>query len=119
RLILANVVMFVITASSPMLYRELALIPAFVLTRPWTLVTYMFLHAGLWHLLFNMLGLFFFGPRLEALLGERDFFLLYLISGLGGALLSLGAPYAAVVGASGAVFGVLYGFARYWPREPI
>lgn len=130
RLILANVVMYVITMYVPALRSALALMPAFVLLRPWTLITYMFLHAGLWHLLFNMLALFFFGPRLEALLGGRDFLRLYVWSGLGGALLfvittiirvstGVGAPYTAVVGASGAVFGVLYGFARYWPREPI
>jgi hypothetical protein len=44
---------------------------------PWTLVTYMFLHGGLTHLLFNMLGLFFFGGRVEARLGERRFITLY------------------------------------------
>jgi membrane associated rhomboid family serine protease len=122
RLLLANVAMFVITSPgiAPWLVHYLALVPAWVFVRPWTLVTYMFLHAGLMHLLFNMIGLFFFGPRLEARLGERDFFFLYLLSGLGGAVLSfIFEPGAAVVGASGAVFGVLLGFARYWPDEPI
>ncbi len=95
------------------------LVPAEVLVRPWTLVTYMFLHAGLWHLLFNMIALFFFGPRLEARLGSRHFLLLYLASGFVGAFLSVFTPYARIVGASGAVFGVLLGFARYWPRERI
>ena len=119
RLIAANVVIYFLTSASPGLMNQLMLVPAFTLTAPWTVVTYMFLHANLWHLLFNMLGLFFFGPRLEAELGGRDFLLLYFVSGIAGALLSFLTPYVAIVGASGAVFGVLLGFARYWPREQI
>jgi len=119
RLIAANVVMYFLTSASPGLMNLLMLVPAFTLAAPWTVVTYMFLHANLWHLLFNMLGLFFFGPRLEGELGRRDFLLLYFISGIAGALLSFLTPYVAIVGASGAVFGVLMGFARYWPREQI
>lgn len=118
-LLFANVAMFFATLVLPQLSRELALIPALVIQRPWTPLTYMFVHAGLWHLAFNMLGLFFFGPRLEERLGSQGFLWLYLISGLTGALLSLFTPAAAIVGASGAIFGVLLGFARYWPREQI
>ncbi|MBP1679011.1 MAG: Peptidase rhomboid domain protein, partial [Bacteroidetes bacterium] len=119
RLIAANVVMYFLTSASPGLLNLLMLVPAFAPSAPWTVVTYMFLHANLWHLLFNMLSLFFFGPRLELELGGRDFLLLYFISGIAGALLSFLTPYVAIVGASGAVFGVLLGFARYWPREQI
>ena len=71
------------------------------------------------HLLFNMLGLFFFGPRLEVRLGGRQFLTLYFLSGLGGALFSFLPPFAPVVGASGAVFGVFLGFARFWPNERV
>jgi membrane associated rhomboid family serine protease len=119
RLIAANVVIYFLTSASPGLMNTLVLVPALIVSAPWTVVTYMFLHANLWHLLFNMLGLLFFGPRLEAELGGRDFLLLYFISGVAGALLSFITPYVAIVGASGAVFGVLLGFARYWPREQI
>jgi membrane associated rhomboid family serine protease len=88
--------------------------------RPWTVVTYLFLHGGIGHLFFNMLGLFFFGPRVESRLGSNRFLALYLISGVTGALLSkLLAPYAGVIGASGAVLGVLMAFARFWPREKL
>lgn len=119
RLILASVAMFVVMLAYPPVIRWLVLVPALVVVRPWTAVTYMFLHAGFLHLLFNMIGLFFFGPRLEARLGGRHFVGLYLASGLTGALLSVFTPHAAIVGASGAVFGVLLGFARYWPHERI
>jgi membrane associated rhomboid family serine protease len=119
RLIVANVMMFLLTFAAPALTSYCMLVPALVLERPWTIVTYMFLHGGMWHILFNMLGLYFFGPRLELELGSRHFLLLYFISGIAGALLSFLTPYAAIIGASGAVFGVLVGFARYWPREQI
>jgi membrane associated rhomboid family serine protease len=119
RLIIANVVVYLISMIAPGVVNAFMLVPAYVLVRPWTLVTYMFLHGGMWHIFFNMLGLFFFGPRLEVELGGRDFLLLYLISGLTGAILSFLTPFAMIVGASGAVYGVLLGFARYWPREKL
>lgn len=120
RLLLANVVMFLVTAASPVLYSALLLYPPLVLYRPWTLVTYMFLHGGFGHLFFNMLGLYFFGPRLEDRLGGRGFLVLYFLSGMGGAVFSfIFASQYSVVGASAAVYGVLLGFAMYWPRERI
>ncbi|HET9949990.1 MAG TPA: rhomboid family intramembrane serine protease, partial [Longimicrobiales bacterium] len=120
RLLVANVVVFLLMGFAGDLYQVLVLYPPWVLRYPWTLVTYMFLHAGIGHLLFNMLGLFFFGPRLETRLGSRRFLVLYFVSGLGGALLTfVFAPNAAVVGASAAVLGVLMGFAMFWPRERI
>jgi len=120
RLLIANTLIFFITA--PILGRvvqEFGWVPALVLVRPWTLITYQFLHAGFMHLLFNMIGLFFFGPRLEAKLGSRHFLGMYLVSGIVGGLLSFTTPYALIIGSSGAVFGVLLGFARYWPDERI
>ena len=120
RLLIANIAMFLVTATSPELYRVLLLFPPWILTRPWTVVSYMFLHGGIGHLFFNMIGLFFFGPRLESRLGPKDFLWLYFLSGAGGALFSvLFATQSAVVGASGAVYGVLLGYALFWPREKI
>jgi membrane associated rhomboid family serine protease len=99
---------------------RLALMPILFPRQPWTIITYMFLHAGFMHLFFNMLALFIFGPRLEARLGSRQFLWLYFVSGMVGGLLSFPAtPRSWIVGASGAVFGIMYGFARYWPHEKI
>lgn len=119
RLLLANVVVFLFSRGFPALIQDLALIPAAIPFRPWTLVTYMFLHGGFMHILFNMLMLFFFGPRLEERLGSRTFIWFYLTCGVGGAVLSFATPFSMIVGASGAIFGVVVGFARYWPREEI
>ena len=120
RLLIANVVMFFVAAPGSPVYNQLWLYPPWILQRPWTPLTYMFLHAGLGHLFFNMIGLFFFGPRLEDRLGGKGFLWLYFLSGLGGAVLSLFfARQYPVVGASAAVYGVILGFALYWPRERI
>jgi hypothetical protein len=67
-----------------------------------------------------MIGLIFFGPRLEERLGGRDFLWLYFLGGIGGAVFSFFfSPSAAVVGASAAVYAVLLAFALYWPHERI
>ena len=83
KLLIANVVMFFLAPISPL---DLAFDPRAVTVRPWTLISYMFLHSGLWHLLFNMIGLYFFGPRVEDRLGAKGFLWLYVLSGLGAAL---------------------------------
>lgn len=120
RLLVANVAMFVVTATSPGLFNDLAFDPRLVFLRPWTLISYMFLHAGLGHLLSNMIGLFFFGPRLEMRIGGKAFLQLYFLAGIGGALFqAVFATSASMVGASGAVYAVLVGFAYYYPRETI
>ena len=127
RLLFANVALFFLSGAVPSLFAMFALVPAWVVTRPWTLVTYMFLHGGFWHLGFNMLVLYFFGPRLESRLGSRVFLQLYFFSGLVAGLVSVIVPFllptfstmTAVVGASGALYGVLLAFAHYWPDERI
>lgn len=120
RLIAANVFVFLLQGvMSPRVFGELVLIPAYLPVRPWTILTYQFLHGGPLHLGFNMLALFFFGPRLESRLGGPRFLGLYLVSGVAGAVLSVLTPMSPIIGASGAVFGVLLAFARYYPRERI
>jgi membrane associated rhomboid family serine protease len=120
RLLAANALMYLASQVYPVLFYQLLLIPAMIPTRPWTLITYMFLHGGLAHILFNMIALYFFGSRVEQRLGSRHFILLYLISGITGGLLSLVfTPRAYIIGASGAVFGVSFAFAYFWPRDRI
>lgn len=119
RLLAANVALFALGEAVPGLWLTLALRPRYVLLQPWTPITYMFVHAGLWHLFFNMLSLFFFGPRVEQRLGSRRFIALYMLSGLGGAALSFLTPTAAIVGASGATFGVFLAYAMFWPHDRI
>lgn len=120
RLIIANTAIFVLTLIAPITEAYLAFQPARVITRPWTVFTYMFVHGGFVHVFLNMLALFFFGPPLEERWGSREFIKFYLICGLGGAALSFVFAFnSPVVGASGAVYGVMLAFAMVWPDVPI
>lgn len=120
RLIIANVAVFFLQQATPQINDFFVLVPALGLVRPWTFVTYMFLHGGIGHIFFNMLTLFFFGPRLESRLGGRAFLGLYFASGIMGALLSIPfTPYAPIIGASGGVYGVMLGYAMFWPRDQL
>ena len=128
RLLLANAAVFIVVnvlglVPLPWAVDVLGFSPARLLIHPWSPFTYMFVHGSFFHLFANMLVLFFFGPPLEGAWGERYFIRYYLIAGMGGALFSLlliqliGTP--TVIGASGAVFGLLLAFALKWPDAPI
>ncbi|HEX6372493.1 MAG TPA: rhomboid family intramembrane serine protease [Longimicrobium sp.] len=119
-LLIANVAAFVLQSTLPELANAFVFVPALALVRPWTVVTYMFLHGDLMHLLFNMLALYFFGPRVEERILSRPFAILYFLSGITGALLSaIFSPGSPIIGASGGVFGVMLAFAWFWPDEKI
>ena len=101
-------------------YSALALDPARFPGTWWTVATYMFVHAWLAHLAFNMFTLWMFGPRLEHEWGTRTFVVFYLWCGLGGAIAHLlFAQHSAVIGASGAISGVLVAYALRWPDEEV
>ncbi|HLB11211.1 MAG TPA: rhomboid family intramembrane serine protease [Gemmatimonadaceae bacterium] len=119
RLLIANVGVFLLQLAYPELTSLLAFVPARVLSAPWTPLTYMFIHGGFWHILFNMIVLYFFGPRVEERLGSNRFITLYLISGFTGALFSVFTPDVAILGASAAVFGVELAYARFWPLDRV
>ena len=101
-------------------YSVLALDPARFPGSWWTVITYMFVHAWLAHLAFNMFTLWMFGPRLEQVWGTRTFVQFYLWSGLGGGIAHLlFAQHTSVIGASGAISGVLVAYALRWPDEEV
>lgn len=88
----------------------------------WQLVTYMFLHGNLFHLLFNMLGLWMFGRDLENDWGSREFLKYYFICGIGAGLVTLLALWGHVsytIGASGAIYGILLAFGMAYPNRYI
>ncbi len=119
RLIIANAVVYVLiwTRAVPFQFAvdRFGFNVSQVLTEPWTIITYMFVHAGFFHVFLNMLMLFFFGPRLEDRWGGREFIKYYAICGVGGALFTLVFGGGTIVGASGAVFGVMLAYALNWP----
>jgi membrane associated rhomboid family serine protease len=122
RLIIANAVVLLLLMTlfpSRDVFQALQFSPRTALTRPWTFVSYMFVHANLLHLLGNMLMLFVFGAAVESRMGNRNFLMYYLFCGVGAAVFSLllagVMPIGAFVGASGAVLGVAVAFASFWP----
>ena len=131
-LIAANVVLFFVQRLVPSTTLELGLRPGMVVEqfKIWQLVTYMFLHVGLMHILFNMLALWMFGAELERIWGTRNFLKFYFITGIGAGALSVAfalLPFAAsrqlygsdIIGASGAIYGLLLAYAMYFPDRPI
>jgi rhomboid-like protein len=82
-------------------------------------ISSMFMHANINHILFNMLALLSFGPHVENQLGERKFILFYFIMGIGAALLQMSLTHGAMIGASGAIFGVMVYYTMYSPESKL
>ena len=131
-LIWANVAAFVLSNVFPILVLYFGLIPEAVVEKGWLwqTVTYMFLHDGILHILFNMLGIWMFGVELERKWGTRFFVRYYAVTGVGAAITTIivgllpfettALTYGAVtIGASGALYGLLLAFALYYPDRPI
>lgn len=92
----------------------------------WQLVTYMFLHGSITHILFNMLTLWMFGAVVEETWGTRRFLQYFFICGIGAGvcvvlanLLPFGSPHQGVIGASGAIYGILLAFGMLFPETEI
>lgn len=131
-LIAANVAAFVITWFAPeiMLFLGLRVADVFGSLRIWQPLTYMFLHGGFGHILFNMLALWMFGVELERMWGTRFFLKYYFVCGLGAAGTTIVLSFlpfaffdhlytALTVGASGAIYGILLAYGLYFPNRPI
>jgi membrane associated rhomboid family serine protease len=141
-LLIVNVLMFVATCISPSVMKGLFAMayPAASDFRWWQPLTHMFMHDGIWHILFNMYTLVMFGMVVERVLGTRKFLILFFVTGFGAVLLHTGVEYLQVrslikeytpvpytpqeiydmiphvLGASGAVYGVLVAFAMLYPE---
>ncbi len=112
-LIVINLIVFALQfVSNDLITNYLLYRPVLTLVEPWTMITSMFVHGGVFHVALNMLALYLFGPVLESLLGRARFLTLYMVSGFGGsvAVLLLADPLSGVLGASGAIFGLLGAF---------
>jgi len=107
-LVAANLLLFIAVLIHSQLIVLLGLQPVAFLERPWTIVTNLFIHGSIWHILANMVTLYFFGRYLSMLIGDARFLLVYFLGGIVGNLfyMLLGPAYAIAIGASGAVFAV-------------
>ena len=131
-LIAVNVAAFLVSFFAPSITLFLGLRPADVFGefRLWQPLTYMFLHGGIFHILFNMLVLWMFGTDLERIWGTRAFLRYYFVTGIGAGLLTVAFSMlplgvaedirqSLVIGASGAIYGLLLAYALYFPDRPI
>ncbi|MHB1173194.1 MAG: rhomboid family intramembrane serine protease [Lacisediminihabitans sp.] len=110
-IVLCVIVFIAQSIGGPNITLYLSYYPRFTVAEPWTMVTALFAHGSILHILFNMFSLFIFGPIIESLLGRWRFVALYLLSGFGGSVaVLLLAPASGVLGASGAIFGLLGAF---------
>lgn len=141
-LIALNVVIFIIEIAiggypitgSNEIVRFLGLTPALLSVQPWTIISSMFVHGGIWHILFNMIALYFLGSFLIRVAGERNFLAVFFLGGLVGNLLyflfgylvfhelippRFGDPFVTGIGASGGVFALAGILAIIVPRVPV
>ncbi|MFB3853283.1 MAG: rhomboid family intramembrane serine protease [Vicinamibacterales bacterium] len=131
-LIYANAAFFVASVFLPDVTYYLGLMPQAVVHefRLWQPLTYMFLHAGVFHILFNMLALWMFGVELERLWGTAFFTRFYFVTGAGAAISTMVLAllpfdfadrlyYSVTIGASGAIYGLLLAYGLYFPNRPI
>lgn len=120
-IILINACMLVLSMlDGHLMDRLFALNPISFIYKPWQLVTYMFMHGSIGHLFFNMYTLYIFGSVLENIWGTKKFLTFYFITGIGAGLFNilvqhLTGNFALMVGASGAIYGVLMGYAMLYP----
>jgi membrane associated rhomboid family serine protease len=131
-LLIVNTAIFVLWSAGPdglqsFVLQYLALHPAAVLKSGalWQLFTYLFLHGGIWHLVFNMLTLWMFGTPLERDWGTRRFLKYYVICGIGAGIFDVGLNAivgnwnTSTIGASGAIYGLLLAFGVCYPDQTV
>lgn len=121
-----NVVMFILTT---LVKAQLDMVSIFGLSTKsvwpliWQPVTYMFMHGGIWHLVINMFVLWMFGSELESTWGKKDFLKYYFITGIGAGLVwllfNIGNSYSILIGASGAIYGILMAYGLMFPNRTV
>lgn len=118
-IMIINLLVFISTLIYRQLIYLLGLQPATFLVQPWTIITSMFTHADIWHILVNMIALYFYGRFLSQLIGVGKFFIVYFCGGILGNIFFLLLPpniYAIGIGASGAIFALGGALAVLMPR---
>jgi hypothetical protein len=106
RIAVVCVAVWIVQNAFPSITDDFGLVSSRIFEAPWTLLTYMFLHADFEHLFYNMFALLLFGLMLEGVIGSRNFLKVYFLSGMFAGIGSL-LFYEASIGASGAVYGII------------
>ena len=120
-LIAINILVFIITLVRSDLLFFLGLTPAYFLHQPWTIITNLFVHGGIGHIMCNMISLYFLGSFVLRLLGEKKFLAVYFLGGIIGNIfyIFLAPAFSIGIGASGAIFALGGALAVMTPRLPV
>lgn len=118
QLVALCVIVFILQNIYPNLTDQFALDSAYIFSRPWTIITYIFLHASVEHLFYNMFALALFGAILERVVGGRKFLMIFFAAGIAAGLDSI-IFYTSSIGASGAIYGVMGALAVLRPRMTV
>ena len=126
-LLIVNIVVFVLVEFSgqrSLLFRTFGLVPSLVWSKfkIWQLFTYLFIHGGIFHIFFNMFVLWMFGKDLESQWGKMEFLLFYFVCGIGAGLITVlfsVNSIVPIVGASGAIYGLLLAYGFTYPNQMV
>ncbi|MBR5646746.1 MAG: rhomboid family intramembrane serine protease [Treponema sp.] len=126
-LVILNVLVYFVTRINYRFISFFGMCPIYVIKAHtyWQFVTYMFIHGNFWHIFFNMLCLFMFGHSLEKAIGSKEFLMIYFICGIFSAFFSFliycvtGSFYVCLIGASGAIYALMFIFAVVYPTAVI
>ena len=120
-LVAINVLVFIITSIRPDIIFSLGLTPAYFSHLPWTIISNLFVHGSRWHILGNMISLYFLGSFLLRLIGGKKFLTLYFLGGIVGNIfyILLAPAFSTGIGASGAVFALGGALVMMAPRLPV
>jgi hypothetical protein len=117
-IIVACVVVFILQNIFPSITDEFSLTSSLIVARPWTIITYIFLHASFEHIFYNMFALAIFGFILESIIGSKRFIMVFFASGIAAGIGSL-LFYDSSIGASGAIYGVMGMLAVLRPKMTV
>lgn len=118
KLVATCAVVWILQQIIPSLTDDFALTSSEVLSKPWTIITCIFLHAGFDHLFYNMFALVIFGFVLEKIIGGKKFLIVFFVSGI---IAGIGSVifYSSSIGASGAIYGIMGALVVLRPRAPV
>jgi len=124
KILIINIVVFLLTNFSTDIFSLLALTPTIAVQEGmiWQFFTYMFVHANFAHIFFNMFTLLMFGPTIEDRMGTKNYLIFYILCGLGSGIFHIlitGLGSIPLVGASGAIFGVVTAYGLFYPKNVI
>jgi len=123
KILVVNIFIFILTTFSSSIFDFLALTPTLAVNgMVWQFFTFMYVHGGFTHIFFNMFSLLMFGPTIEEVMGSKKYFIFYTLCGIGSGIFHIlisGISSISLVGASGAIFGIVTAYGLMFPKNVV